>query len=376
MYPVHPARLIPYRDLRDGLREAVEKRLVFEQASGDLRLYCYAPACVYDRAWTDVTLAARGLVLDVKREAVVATSFPKFFNHGERGEPIPDLGFDVFEKLDGSLIVIFYDQAHGGWCCATKGSFRSDQAKAAARWLTDQNLSELRPGYTYLCEYVAPDNRIVVPYDRTELVLLGLYDEEGCEPLWPVVQATADRLGWRAAERHAFASIAELVSHAADLPATREGFVVRFTNGLRLKIKGDEYRRIHALISRVTPLALWEALAAGDDLTAIRRQLPEEFWVDFDAILSIIEGSVSDVIQAVVIEARNVANLSDKELGLRLAEYPEPIRGFLFPYRKSGGDLLSGRARQALFRAVRPTGNVLAGYRPSYAMNRVAEESI
>jgi RNA ligase len=100
--------------------------------------------------------------------------------------------------------------------------------------------------------------------------------------------ATADPLGWPVARRHAFASFSELVEHARGLPKTEEGFVIRFVDGLRLKLKGDEYKRIHALISRCTPLAMWEAMQAGDDMQAIRRDLPEEFWDDFDAITSTV----------------------------------------------------------------------------------------
>ena len=33
-------------------------------------------------------------------------------------------------------------------------------------------------------------------------------------------------------------------------------------------------------------------------------------------------------------------------------------------------------SRSAIFRAIRPTDNMLEGYTPSYAMNRVAEEAM
>ena len=231
------------------------------------------------------------------------------------------------------------------------------------------------PGRTYLAEWVAPDNRIVVRYDRAELVLLAVYEENGAEMSYPLLVEVAAGLGWRLAQRYDFASLADLVAHAEALPATEEGFVLRFWDGTRVKIKGDEYRRIHALISRCTPLAMWEAMAAGDDLEMLRRQLPEEFWTDFDAITSALDARVSSLVAAVAREASAVAALSDKEVGLRLAEWPDPLRGFIFPYRKNAGDLLSGRTRQTLFRAVRPTGNELPGYTPSYAMRRVEEES-
>jgi RNA ligase len=73
--------------------------------------------------------------------------------------------------------------------------------------------------------------------------------------------------------------------------------------------------------------------------------------------------------------AQTLEGLSDKDVGLRLSEFPEHVRSLIFPYRKQGGDLLSGRTRQALFRSIRPTGNELDGYVPSYAMARVTDEA-
>ncbi len=371
----HPARHIPYTELVDGLRAAHAEKLVRVSRLGDHRLWCYSERAVYERTWTPITLMARGLILDERQERVVATPLQKFFNLGERGEePLPDGPFEVFTKYDGSLIILWHDGQ--AWRTATKGSLNSDQAQAAAAWLKGRDLSALLPGSTYLAEWISPANRIVVPYEREELVLLAVYDELGHEPLYPILEVIAGQLGWRLAERHEFASLAELVAHTGTLPATFEGFVLRFQDGTRLKIKGDEYKRVHALISRCTPLAMWEAMEAGDNLEAIRDQLPDEFLVDFDAIIGRLDAKVTALIAEVAREAFTVASWSDKEVGLALAKWPEPIRSFIFPYRKSGGDLLSGRARKALFRAIRPTGNVLEGYTPSYAMNRVMEEAI
>src|SRR6202012_4874307 len=114
------------------------------------------------------------------------------------------------------------------------------------------------PGTTYLAEAVYPENRIVVRYGTAELVMLAAYLEDGSEMPFDALADTAGRLGWRIARRHAFASFSALVEHTRALPRSEEGYVIRFSDGLRLKLKGDEYRRIHALISRCTPLAMWE----------------------------------------------------------------------------------------------------------------------
>ncbi len=373
--PVHPARQLGFDDLLAGLKEAQSNRLIHEHhGPGGLRLYVYTSRCVYDTAWDAFTTTARGLILDLAARRVVATPFPKFFNAGEGGHAIPDLPFETFEKLDGSLIIIFHHA--GQWLTATKGAFESDQAKWARARLDGADLSSLVPGTTYLAEATYPENRIVVHYDEPALVLLAAYAEDGVELDFDAIQETAARLGWRAAERHAFGSVAELMAHASELPRTREGFVMRFVSGLRLKVKGSEYRRIHALIAGVTPLALWEAIAAGDDVESIRRELPEEFWDDFDRIVSLIQGSANGIVDRVAALASGLSNVSDKDLGLSLGRIDPELRPYIFSYRKRAESLLEGRTRQTLFRSIRPTGNILPGYVPSFAMNRVMDDAI
>ncbi len=71
--------------------------------------------------------------------------------------------------------------------------------------------------------------------------------------------------------------------------------------------------------------------------------------------------------------AKAVAHLSDKELGLTHATIDRRVQPYLFDYRKSGGKL-GPRSMATLYRNVRPTGNVLAGYTPSFAVNRVQDD--
>ena len=339
--------------------------------STGLQIWCYTSRCVYEQAWNEWTTMARGLVIDPAASAVVATPFEKFFNYGEGARTFPDLPFEVFEKLDGSLVIIFQHQGH--WLTATKGAFDSPQARWAQARLDQQDLSPLVPGATYLAEAVYPENKIIVHYDEPALVMLGGYSPEGFELDHDTLVPLAAQLGWRTAERHAFASVADLITHTTALPRDREGYVVRFADGTRLKLKGAEYRRLHALISRCTPIAIWEILNAGDDLESIRRDLPEELWSDFDLIVSLIRQALARLLGRIAEVAATVADRSDKELGLTLGELPEDVRAYVFSYRKGNGNL-DLRATERMWREIRPTANELAGYVPSYAMRRIEEE--
>ena len=371
---IHPARTISFAHLLDGLQAAKAAGLVtarYDSRTGR-SLWCYTTRCVYEESWDEFSVLARGLVLHEATQQVVATPFPKFFNVGERGQHIPDLPFEAFEKLDGSLIIIHYWQHQ--WRAVTKGAFDSAQAHWAEHRLAQQNLTALLPGTTYLAEATYPENRIVIAYAEPALVLLAAYRADGLELETNELRQVAEQLGWPLAKRHSYASFGELLAEALTLPASREGFVVRFANGLRLKVKGAEYRRIHALISHCTPLALWASLAAGDDPQLLRRELPEEFWTDFDSIIGLLNQQLDALTKRLAAAAADVTNLSDKEVGLQLDQQPEDIRPLLFAWRKSSGKL-TGKPKEAFFRTVRPTGNLLAGYVPSYALRRASEES-
>lgn len=362
----HPARNLTFPELHAALEARVKTGTVTRDRRGPLALYHYSSRCVYDVLWDDISLLARGLILDVDRGELVATPFPKFFNYGERDAKLPDEPFHAFEKLDGSLGIVFFHDDR--WQVTTKGAFGASQARWAEARLAQWDLRLLDPRTTYLFEIVYRDNRIVVHYDYEELVLLGAYAGDGMELDAPAVAALAAQLGTRAARRYEYAHVDDIVRAAEALDKNDEGFVVRFASGHRIKLKGSAYRRVHALISRVTPLGLYDALYAGDDLDLLRREVPEEYWTDFDNIRTLLTAAVQVLIDATEAEARRLGDLSFKELGLALqrGEIAELAGPYIFACRKSpDGWTKEPRSRLSLLRAIRPTGNQLAGYAPS-----------
>lgn len=370
------ARDVPYDYLHAALEVEVAAGNARKNDNGSgLVSYCYTEQCTFARAWNATTMAARGLVLDVVRKEVVATPFPKFFNHGEPNVTIPDLPFEVFDKLDGSLIICFSHQ--GEWKCATKGSFNSEQAKWSRDWLHQGVLDRLIPGHTYLFEAIYPENRIVVRYSEKEtgLHLLAIYNKDGFECPYDYVDEISNTIPCHVVKRFHYTHISELLAEATTLHHNREGFVIRFEDGTRLKIKGDEYKRIHKLVSNVTPLAIWEMMLNKDDLERIKKDLPDEFVSDFDQIVYLLGSKLSEIDREVVLTCEKVKDLTDKQLGLILGTFHPNLRSYLFPYRRrKAGTMFNDKTRASIFRDIRPTRNVLEGYTPSSSMNRVQSE--
>jgi T4 RnlA family RNA ligase len=260
------------------LEEYIEKGLVIKQNHPTLPLsiYNYSRTCQYDGVWDDITLNCRGLVLDNEGN-VIAKPFPKFFNYEEhKPEDIPNENFEVFEKMDGSLGIFFH---YGGeWHMATRGSFTSEQAIKGMEIAKKYNYDRFCvPGFTYLFEIIYPENRIVVDYGKEErLVLLGIMNPNGEEI--PYEEIVDD--GWDIVMKYKTWG-EDWKTLKKEISKDNEGYVIRFSGGMRMKIKGDEYVRLHRILTNFSTKDIWELLKNGEDLGPFLERVPDEFddWV-------------------------------------------------------------------------------------------------
>ena len=385
---VHPAVTYVEQHGFDSLMVELQKRIDAghltrrdADANGELAglsTFCYSKTCPIDRAWDEFTTMCRGLILDMVGKKIVATPFPKFFNYLENGTvPPKDVGFQCLEKLDGSLIITF--MWNGKLRCATKGSFQSDQAVWALDWINTQpalkSFLERLPGFTMLFEAIYVANQIVVKYDYEGLVLLGGYRADGSELDRTRLEFFAADTGVRLAGVHHFDSVEALREASESFGSDMEGYVVRFDNGLRLKIKGAEYCRVHRLVSRLTPLSVWENMLHMTDMAAIRVELPEEFWCDFDSMLEIFQGKLDAITSRVAAVVEQCKEMSNKDVGLSQNTLDPVGRKFVFAARQDANWVTNSKHRRPLFDLIRPTANVLEGYVPSVRFKNVESES-
>jgi RNA ligase len=256
-----------------------------------LSIYTYTRECQYGHIWTPVTMQCRGLIADDASGRIVALPFPKIFVTGMHGvhdfaPALPAEPFEIFEKADGSLIILFH---HGGrWHAASKGSFISEQATWAQQLLDASDLTRLDPQFTYLAEAIYPGNRIVVDYGQREaLMLLAAYrPADGTEELLSTVAAHWEPIGPVVRSWGLSSDIAVLEKLAAESTTVdgqevggvdEEGYVIRFQSGLRAKVKLAAYLKLHKLFTGTNERTIWEVLASGQDPAVLFDQVPDEF---------------------------------------------------------------------------------------------------
>lgn len=245
---------------------------VQKHSDAELYIYNYTANAQYEKLWNEITLACRGLILDNKMN-IIARPFQKFFNLSEmEAETLPKCSFNVYDKMDGSLGILYWldDKPY----IATRGSFTSEQALKGTTILHSKYqhiFPKLDRTKTYLFEIIYPENRIVVDYGSIEdLVLLAIVNTQ------TGTNEQLQDIGFTLVNKYnGVKDIHNLKQLEED---NKEGFVVEYENGFRVKVKFDEYLRLHKLVTMVSNITVWEHMMNELPFDELIDRVPDEFY--------------------------------------------------------------------------------------------------
>ena len=252
-----------------------------------LELFKYSRQCVKNECWFTNTKLARGLVFDSVNKVIIGKGFAKFFNIGEFQSLVPeklpwDLGFSVEEKLDGSLVYIWnFDNE---WHTSTSGSFVSEQAMRVKNIIKTLDLSLIDRNITLLVEYTSPENQIVVSYDNENITLLSAFNRDDLTEFNDdKITTIARKLNLKRPAVFNFQNKEEILNYI--FPSNFEGFIVKFENGFRVKLKSPLYVKVHRLLNYLSPKGVIELIMGHEYRTTIEG-LPKSIQCQFDDIRS------------------------------------------------------------------------------------------
>jgi RNA ligase len=277
-------------------------RLAMSERLPHLGILHYRDDVVFGRgSWNNFNKTCRGVVVDFNTKRILTKPFRKFFNLGESHAPsISELerkkGFWVTEKLDGSFIMVYFDETTKQFYTTTKGSLDSEQGLwAQSRLPKSVQNKELVTKYTLMFEMISKEHQIVIPYDKIGyeegLYLIGVR-ENISEKLFDPVQVAefAKEYDLRTYKTFTYKNLQSIVDDVKILPYTSEGYVIRFMGEeLMVKVKSSEYLRVHRFLSSLSDKNLLDIMIAGEEQT-IHDNLgvvPEEYR---DDVLATLEG--------------------------------------------------------------------------------------
>lgn len=212
---------------------------------------------------------ARGIIFkEGEWDFPVCHAFDKFGNYGE--SYVPEINFNrcwVTEKIDGSIIKVWFDFDSCHWKVSTNGMIDAYKAiynqtlsksfgslfEQTVEQITDySNVDSFMDSCvpdrncTYIFELVSPETRVVIPYEENDIYYLGCRNNVsntelpffyGCFKL--------NTAGVKLPKIYLMASLADILKASQNLPWDKEGYVVVDDNCNRCKIKSPSYVLAH-----------------------------------------------------------------------------------------------------------------------------------
>lgn len=241
--------------------------------------FLIAPAKVGRRFasdWTDDERWFRSVIVDANGR-ILSVGFPKFFNVGEHEGDTEILaaalatGEEVrlTEKVDGSLAI--RSVIDGEVVFRTRATFDGGPHGKAMRAIAASDYPalldpEFMKHSSLLFEFVSPSFRIVVAYERPDLVLIGAVDHASLRlATYAELQELAAANGLHLVESHPVPTSLEELTETIGQVVGREGVVAYCNSGQTLlKIKSADYLTRHRVRFYLTARAVKETCIKHD----------------------------------------------------------------------------------------------------------------
>lgn len=295
----------------------------------------------------------RGITFDDNGD-IISRPFHKFFNLGEREETLPhNVDFSkphfVLIKADGSMVrpVLVNGEVvpmtRMGHTVPMTRMGHTDVARQAFDEI-DYDFPDdkamrgyLNDNLTPIYEFVSPNNKIVLEYDKPRLILLAVRDNFTGEYLPAHSQEIGTDL--------LFMSGQHVQEHIKAVTDKIEGYVIRFEDGHMIKVKTEEYLRYHRGfdILRFEKDVLQLILNGHDDDVSIN--FSETTKKRLEEYKSVVFLNLGNMIANVTLFLRNNSELAPKEFAAKVMEtYPSTYQGLVFNMarrnEKSGWDIM------------------------------------
>jgi RNA ligase len=128
----------------------------------------------------------------------------------------------------------------------------------------------------------------------------------------------------------------------------KEGFVVRFKNGFRVKIKFAEYIRLHRICTGISNIDVWEYLKEGKPFDELISKVPDEFYNWLMLTANTIEMNYKLIFECAQKRYMELWNEDKKTFAQRVMREAKDISAILF-------NMYNGKKfKPLIWRMVRP----------------------
>lgn len=295
-----------------------------------------------------VVQQCRGIILDEdKNWSIISYPFDKFFNYGEPNAATIDWSTaKVYEKLDGSLVVLYFNNYSSKWEVSTSGTPDAEGVIKSYKsltfnklfWQTWNSLGYQLPEDVDCCfmfELLTPYNIVIVRPKVSAIVLHGVRNLPSLKEDNPEIFAA--KYDWECVQRFDLSSWEDVLAASSNLePLASEGYIVCDDKFNRVKVKSPEYVALAHTKGGLSDRRLLEIIvnAEGDEVLSY---FPE--WLP---IYQNIQAKYEALVEEIVENYQAIASISATPKEFATLAIQHTYSGILFGLRS--GKLTSVKA--------------------------------
>jgi hypothetical protein len=271
----------------------------------------------------------RGLILEKGTWNIMCLSFRKFFNNSEGHAASIDWNTArILEKLDGTMIQLYWDWHKNIWLAATTGTAEGEgevNNKLGTTfhdlfWTTvtekyNMNDGLLNKDLVYVFELTTPYNIVVKPHAESSATLLAVRNRTTLNEIsYDYLKSIASTIGVPLVKSYDLnaTNSGAVIKTLEGMVWHEEGYVIVDGNFNRIKIKNPAYVAVHHLKSKTSEHAIMDVVKTNeiDEFIATFPERKEEMTklhIGYVKLVSELEG-VWDILKE-----RKPKNITPKE---------------------------------------------------------------
>lgn len=344
-------------NLRLGNKEWLVDNYIVAKDKGDYWMLNYHK--IADK--NEYNVLTRGLVV-AKDGTLASVPFFRFFNYGEpQAAKVDFTDADVMEKLDGSMVGVFFpekDVTKPVWHFRSlisaskqdrdfviKGFVHNEEApllNEVEPYLNQIKFTDDLKSCTLIFEFVSRCNAVVTRYEPEQygLYLIGArhipslheFSEDELDDL-------AERIKVRRPRRWNANSYDQVLAEMAKFPKEKvyEGFIIRDRKtGQRIKIKNEDYLKRHRLLDKLSYKNLVPLWFAGEQ-DEILSYFPKTKEI-FNKIEEAVAVFVDKAVESLFYWQHRDGTRKDKALGIQAMLGKHPVVSIVFKFLEDKDD--------------------------------------
>lgn len=316
--------VVPHINTENGI-------CVSERANYTVIDYVFSTKETFD---TEMALQCRGLKFDADGR-IIARPFHKFFNMGEREDPLSidwSRNHVILDKLDGTMVHPAMLEGELVFMTRMGVTRHAEHAfKLAGKDVHALCMDMLTDGLTPMFEYTGPENRVVVSYDVSQLTLLAIRETVSGRYL-PFAEVVHIAGKFAVPIVQTFGVVDDIKTFIQQGRALKdlEGYVVAFEDGHRVKLKADGYVLRHRALSHLhleKNVLNWVVADAVDDVIPLLPAGAVERVRDYQLT---VENAISEQVQRVEDFFADHQQDDRKAYALAASKLPKHLRSAAF----------------------------------------------